>query len=299
MSGHEISELQAKGRLYVVATPIGNLDDLSPRACATLKACDWIYAEDTRTSAVLLKHYGIGSTARPLHDHNEAQATAEALGRLLEGKDVALISDAGTPAISDPGARLVREAQQAGIEVYAVPGPCAAIAALSISGFEGPFLFLGFLPPKPTVRRKALEGWREFPHQLVLYEAPHRILECVADIAEVLGAERELTVARELTKRYEQAHRGGAAGTLAWLQADTDRQRGEFVIVIGGAAPASEERDAAAERVLSILLEELPLKQAAKLAASISGARKNDLYQIALEWGKIRGAGESPKDDDE
>lgn len=283
----------------MVATPIGNLDDWSPRAAKVLRECAAVYAEDTRTSSVLLQHHGIAVSLRALHHHNEAQASAGALAELLAGKDIALISDAGTPAVSDPGTRLVREAHRAGVDVYTVPGPSAVIAAVSVAGFDGPFCFIGFLPPKSAARRKSLEGWRSFAHTLVLYEAPHRILECVADIGAVLGLDRELVVARELTKRFEQVHRGTAAGVLRWLEADANRQRGEFVLAVAGVAPLADERAEAAERVLHILLEELPLKQAAKLAASISGASKNDLYQSGLEWRKKQGKMPDPEDDNE
>ena len=283
MSGHEDLDSQQSGRLYVVATPIGNLEDLSPRALAMLKQAGRIYAEDTRTSAVLLSHYGIGTPVKALHEHNEGRAAAEVIDYLRSGHDVALICDAGTPAISDPGALLVEQAHAAGVQVNAVPGPNAAVAAMSVAGLQGAFCFAGFLPPKSAARCKVLEGWRDFEHALVLYEAPHRILECVEDIAAVMGVERELVIARELTKRFEQVKRLKAGEASAWLRADDNRQRGEFVLVIAGATTTEDRVAAEGERILHILLSELPLKQAAKLAAQISGARKNALYELGLK----------------
>jgi 16S rRNA (cytidine1402-2'-O)-methyltransferase len=288
MNGHEDLDSQQSGRLYVVATPIGNLDDLSSRACATLKQAARIYAEDTRTSAVLLSHYAIGTPVKALHEHNEARAAAEILEYLRAGHDVALICDAGTPAVSDPGAFLVEQAHTAGVQVIAVPGPNAAVAAMSVAGFQGAFCFAGFLPAKNVARRKALETWRDFEHALVLYEAPHRIVECVEDIAAVMGSEREVVIARELTKRFEQTKRLKAGEASAWLQADANRQRGEFVLVIAGAPPTEDRSAAEGERILHILLSELPLKQAAKLGAQISGARKNALYELGLQTNRSR-----------
>jgi 16S rRNA (cytidine1402-2'-O)-methyltransferase len=279
----------------VVATPIGNLDDLSPRALATLKSVDRIYAEDTRTSSVLLSHHGVRTPLKALHAHNEAQAAAEVLDYLRAGHSAALISDAGTPAISDPGAVLVAQVHAAGLSVQVLPGPNAAVAALSAAGLPGPFSFIGFLPAKSAARRKALEEWHDFPHSLLLYEAPHRVLECVEDIAAVMGAEREIVIARELTKLFEQIHRCRAGEAAAWLREDANRQRGEFVIVIAGAPAQEDALLAEGGRVLKILLDELPLKQAAKLAAQISGARKNQLYELGLQSAKMAG---KPEDDE-
>jgi len=294
MSRHENSGSQEKGsqqsgRLYVVATPIGNLDDLSPRARDTLKSVDRIYAEDTRNSAVLLARHGIATPLKALHAHNEAQAAAEVLDFLRAGHSAALISDAGTPTISDPGALVVAQAHAAGLSVHPLPGPNAALTALSAAGLPGPFAFLGFLPVKAGARRKALEDWRDFPHSLLLYEAPHRVLECVEDIAAVMGAGREIVIARELTKMFEQVHRCRAGEAAAWLREDANRQRGEFVLAIAGAPGIADATLGEGERVLNILLEALPLKQAARLAAQISGARKNQLYEYGLQQAKMRG----------
>ncbi|HEY3326794.1 MAG TPA: 16S rRNA (cytidine(1402)-2'-O)-methyltransferase [Novimethylophilus sp.] len=271
------------GTLYVVATPIGNLQDITLRALETLKTVDVVAAEDTRHTAQLLGHFGIQTKLTALHEHNERNAGQKLVELLLAGKSIALVSDAGTPAISDPGAILVDLARQAGIRVVPTPGANAAIAALSASGIAAPhFLFYGFLPAKAAQRRHALEKLRQLPHTLVFYEAPHRVLESVADLATVLG-DRKLTLARELTKTFESIHTCPLTQAPAWLEADTNRQRGEFVLLVEG-APAIEEQaaDPETQRILSTLLHDLPLKQAVKLAAEISGAKKNALYELAL-----------------
>ncbi|HKO88873.1 MAG TPA: 16S rRNA (cytidine(1402)-2'-O)-methyltransferase [Burkholderiales bacterium] len=288
MSGHEDPGSQQSGQLYVVATPIGNLDDLSVRARKVLSQVERIYAEDTRTSSVLLAQYGLQTTLKSFHAHNEAKAAPEIIAYLRAGHSVALISDAGTPGVSDPGALLVTQAHAAGIRVVPIPGANAAITALCATGFAGAFTFIGFLPNKSTARRKTLELSRDGAAHLIFYEAPHRILECIEDIAAVMGADRELVIARELSKMFEQIHRCKAGEALAWLQQDANRQRGEFVVVVQGANAQEETAFAEGARVLRLLLEELPLKQAARLAASLSGARKNQLYELGLEWAKIR-----------
>jgi 16S rRNA (cytidine1402-2'-O)-methyltransferase len=283
MTTHE-EDARKEGRLYVVATPIGNLSDISARALEILRAADVVYAEDTRTTGHLLAHHGIQGRLRSLHEHNEREAALALIETLRAGLSVALVSDAGTPAISDPGAAAVAAVRAAGFAVVPVPGASALTAALSVAGVSGPFAFAGFLPARPAARRAALEAWRTFPHALVLYEAPHRILECVDDLAAVLGADRELTVARELTKLHEQTHQCRLGAARAWLEADANRQRGEFVLVVHApaAAPdASREQD---ERVLRALLAELPLSKAVQLAATITGARRNALYDLALQW---------------
>lgn len=265
-----------------MATPLGNLHDISARARAVLEAVDVVAAEDTRHSQRLLDACGIRTRLVALHEHNE-QAAAGQLVRMLEaGQQVALITDAGTPAISDPGARAVARVREAGFPVLAVPGPCAAVAALSVAGFaEGGFRFVGFLPAKAAGRRAAIDALRAEPVSLVLYEAPHRIAECVADLAAVLEPEREILIARELTKLHEESARMPLAAASAWLAADPNRVRGEFVLVVAG-APRREGLDAEAERVLGLLLAELPVKRAARLAAEITGASKNALYDRAL-----------------
>ena len=270
--------------LYVVATPLGNLDDITLRAIATLRAADLIAAEDTRTSATLLRHHGIDTKTMAAHQHNEAAAAARIVALLQEGKSVALISDAGTPAVSDPGARIVRAVREAGFGVIPLPGPNAVVTALSASGFEGPFYFAGFLPPKSAARSKVLTGLRGLTATLVLYEAPHRIADLAQDLFAVFEATRRMVIARELTKRFETIHACTVGEAQAWLAADANQQRGEFVVLIE-AAPPHDGRDGPdheARRVLEILLAELPVKTAAALTARITGQSKNALYQEAL-----------------
>jgi 16S rRNA (cytidine1402-2'-O)-methyltransferase len=293
-SGHG-ETARGGGRLYVVATPIGNLADVSLRALEVLRSVDTVFAEDTRDAAHLLAHHGIRAKLAALHEHNEREA-ARALCRLLaNGKDVALVSDAGTPGISDPGAIAVGEARAAGFPVVPVPGPSAAVAALSVAAMPGPYAFIGFLPTKAAARRRALDAWRAFPHTLVCYEAPHRILECVDDLAAVLGGDRTVVVARELTKLFETVHVCRLGEARAWLEADPNRCRGEFVLAVSGATTDdAAARAAEGERVLRLLLDELPVKSAARLAAEITGARKNDLYTRALELQKKPRARRSP-----
>jgi 16S rRNA (cytidine1402-2'-O)-methyltransferase len=271
------------GTLYIVATPIGNLRDLSPHALDILKSVDLIAAEDTRTSQALLAAHGIHARLVALHEHNEATAAARIVADMRAGKSVAYISDAGTPGISDPGARLVGAARAGQVPIVPIPGASAVATAMSVSGLEGPWLFFGFLPARASARRKALDDLCPLPCALVFYEAPHRIEECVADLLARLGGERNLLIARELTKRFEQIHQCLLADAPAWLAANDDHRRGEFVLVVS--APAAGESDDAPEarRVLEILLEELPVRQAAQLAARITGGRKNTLYDLALE----------------
>lgn len=269
--------------LYVVATPLGNLQDLSPRACAILAAVDVIAAEDTRHSQRLLDAFGINTRLVAVHQHNEQEAAGRIVDWLVAGRQVALITDAGTPAISDPGARLVARVRSAGHPVTPVPGACAAVAALSVAGIvEGGFRFVGFLPAKAAARRGALMKLADEREALVFYEAPHRVTACVADMADVLGGEREVLIARELTKLYEEIASMPLAEAGAWFAADADRGRGEFVLVVHGAT-AREELNAGAVRVLELLLAELPLKTAVRLAAEITGAPRNGLYSHALE----------------
>jgi 16S rRNA (cytidine1402-2'-O)-methyltransferase len=267
----------------VVATPIGNLQDVTLRALEILKSVDIIAAEDTRHSATLLSHFGIKAKLTALHEHNERAAGEKLIAKMQAGQSVALISDAGTPAISDPGALLVNLAHQAGIKVVPIPGANAAIAALSVSGLLMPrFLFIGFLPAKSTHRKQVLEAISDVPATLVFYEAPHRIVECVVDLAATFGS-RQLIFARELTKTFETVHTCTADTALKWLQQDPNQQRGEFVLLVEG-APVKDEQviGPEAQRTLELLLAELPLKQAVKLAAEISGTKKNALYDFAL-----------------
>lgn len=275
--------LSSTPSLYVVATPLGNIGDMGLRAIAVLKAVDVIAAEDTRHSQRLLDAYGISGRMLAVHQHNEQEAAGRVIDMLEAGQQVAFITDAGTPAVSDPGARLVGRVRAAGHVVVPVPGPCAAIAALSVSGFaEGGFRFVGFLPAKSTARVAALQPLRDEACALVFYEAPHRIVECVADLLAVFGAEREVLIAREITKLHEQIVSMALADSAAWFAADSNRSRGEFVLVVAGKQPDAG-LEAEAERVLALLLGELPLKSAARLAAEITGASKNALYARALE----------------
>lgn len=269
--------------LYVVATPIGNLGDITLRALETLRAADVVACEDTRHARRLLDHHGIRAATLALHEHNEAAAAQRLIDALREDKRVALISDAGTPGISDPGARACAAVRAAGFRVVPLPGPNAAIAAVSAAGLaDERFLFAGFLPSKPTARRKEIEALKGMPAALVFYEAPHRIEETIGDLAALLEPERTLVVARELTKLFEEIAVMPLTAGSAWLAADDNRRRGEFVLVVSG-PPPREGLDAETERVLGLLLAELPVKQAAKLAAEITGAAKNALYQRALE----------------
>ncbi|MTI99986.1 MAG: 16S rRNA (cytidine(1402)-2'-O)-methyltransferase [Marinobacter adhaerens] len=277
---------ELQGTLYVVATPIGNLDDLSPRATRTLASVDVVAAEDTRHSGRLLSHLGIQKRMVALHDHNEKDRAAGILTELQAGRDVALISDAGTPLISDPGYVLVREARAAGHRVSPIPGPCALVAALSVAGLPTDrFLYVGFLPAKRSGRRASLDLLSSEVATLVFYESPHRILESVRDIAEVLGPDREMVLGREITKTFETFYSGSVANVLAELERDPHGNRGEFVVMVRGAAAQAGSGEAATmdvDRVLRVLLAELPVKKVAKMASELTGLSKNDLYQRAL-----------------
>lgn len=271
--------------LYVLATPIGNLGDITLRALEVLRAADAIACEDTRHARHLLEHHDIRGNLLALHQHNENAAAEKLLPLLAAGKRVALITDAGTPGVSDPGARTVAAVRAAGYRVVPIPGANAAITALSAGGLaDERFLFVGFLPAKVGARGTALDALVNVPAALVFYEAPHRVVETVGDIASRFDPAREIVIARELTKLFEQIVRLPLGEALAWLTADPNHQRGEFVLVVSGPAKIDPAAlDAEAERVLKLLLAELPVKQAAKLAAQISGQSKNALYQRALE----------------
>ncbi len=273
------------GRLYVVATPIGNLGDLSPRACEVLRECRLIAAEDTRHTAQLLRHFAIQTPLISLHDHNEAARTVELIPQLLAGAAIALVSDAGTPGISDPGFTLVGAAVQAGIVVVALPGPCAAVAALSVAGLPNArFCFEGFLPARGAARRGRLEALLPEDRSLVFYESPHRIAETLADCVAVFGAARPAVIARELTKIHETVYRGTLAELYARALTDADLRRGEIVLIVAGAVPDPNAAGSGElDRVLRVLLAELPLRQAAQLAARITGTRDNEAYRRALE----------------
>ena len=274
------------GTLFLVATPIGNLGDLSPRGRDVLRDADLLLAEDTRHTAQLLHACGIqrtSGTLESLHEHNERERAPRVLERLRAGATVALASDAGTPLVSDPGASLVAAVVSAGIEVVAVPGPCAAVAALTLAALPAArFAFEGFLPPRPTARRRALQALADEPRTLVFYEAPHRLRESLDDLAVAFGAERPAAVARELTKRFETVYRGTLGSLAQQAATDPDMTRGEIVLVVQGAARAASADDAEAERVLRILLEDLPVSQAARIAAQLTGRSRKELYDRAL-----------------
>ena len=278
----ETSFLASTPSLYVVATPLGNVKDMSPRAAGILAEVDSVAAEDTRHSQRLFDALGIRPRCFALHEHNE-QAAAVQLIRLLEaGRHVALISDAGTPGVSDPGARAVARVRAAGWPVVPVPGPCAAVAALSVAGFvETGFRFGGFLAPRPGPRRKEIAALSGESVPVIWYESPHRIADCLSDLCDVLGGEREIVIARELTKMFEQVVRMPLAEVSSWLGGDPNRARGEFVLIVAP-APPPQGLSAEAERVLSLLLAELPVKRASRLAAELTGASRNALYARAL-----------------
>lgn len=278
----------------MVATPIGNLRDVTLRALDVLRSVDVVAAEDTRHTRQLLNHYGIEAKLVAAHEHNERAASVQVLDGLRAGRSVALVTDAGTPGISDPGAVLVRAVREAGFRAVPIPGPSALVAALSAAGIEGTaFAFHGFLPSKGEARRQLLGRLAAGDAPLVFYEAPHRVLETVADLRAVLGSARRITLARELTKVFESIHECDLDAALAWLEADANRTRGEFVLIVHG-APRLEEDNRAREgsRVLALLLEEMSASGAARLAARITGARRNELYEEAL---RLKGAAAAPE----
>jgi len=276
------------GTLYVVATPVGNLRDVTLRALDILGTVDVVAAEDTRVTAVLLRHFGIVARPLSLHEHNEAMRAGRIVGMLREGRSVALVSDAGTPAVSDPGALLVRAVRDAGFPVVPIPGVNAAIAAVSAAGLAAPrFLFLGFLPTTVRARRDALTAVAPLPYALVIYEAPHRVGATIAALFDVLGGERELTVARELTKKFETIASVPLAQATAWLAADPNRGRGEFVLLVDAPKPRTDAANAPVpspetERWLRALLDELPPSRAARVAAAVTGQPRDRLYARAL-----------------
>lgn len=271
------------GRLYVVATPIGNLGDITLRAVEVLKRVDLIAAEDTRHTAGLLSHLGIDAKTLSFHEHNEQQRSQQLVELLLAGKEIALVSDAGTPLICDPGYRIVSACRERGVDVIPLPGASAVIAALSASGLPTDrFLFEGFLPRTQVKRRKRLQQLIDFPSTLVFYESPHRILHCLDDMRSLFGEDRRVVVARELTKRYETIIDQPLGRLLQTMTADNNQQRGEFVVMVA----ASENRvtlPGSVERVLQILADEMPPNQAARVAARISGQPKRELYQLLLK----------------
>ncbi len=275
----------AENQLYVVATPIGNLADISQRAQQVFDAVDIIAAEDTRHTKRLLNHLGIQKTLVAVHDHNESQAAGLLLRHLNEGRSVALVSDAGTPLIADPGYHVLTEVVKAGFNVVPVPGPCAIITALCAAALPTDrFIFDGFLPPKSTARQQYFSSMLKEERTLVMYESPHRIQESLSDMVSVYGADREVVLARELTKTFETFLRGSLADVLARVESDNNQRKGEFVVMIRGALQAKKlDVSDDAIRMLTVMADELPLKQAASLTAKITGYKKNKLYQIGLD----------------
>jgi 16S rRNA (cytidine1402-2'-O)-methyltransferase len=282
--GETVHQNYPTASLYVVATPIGNVTDISLRALHVLSLVDAIACEDTRNTAQLMNRFGLHKPLLAAHMHNEREAAQGLVARLQAGERIALVSDAGTPAVSDPGARIVDAVRAAGLRVIPLPGASAAVTALSASGLvNDQFHFVGFLPSKARQREVMLQGLAAAQATLVFYEAPHRIVECAQALAEAFGPARQVVFARELTKLFEQIHRCPLGEAAAWLRSDANHEKGEFVVLVEGAPPAEQGQDAEADRVLQILLAELPVKQAASLAAQITGKKKNALYDRALE----------------
>lgn len=270
--------------LYIVPTPIGNLGDITQRALAVLASVDLIAAEDTRHTGLLLQHFAINARLFALHDHNEQQKADVLLAKLQSGQSIALVSDAGTPLINDPGYHLVRRCREEGVRVVPLPGACAAITALSASGLASDrFCYEGFLPAKTKGRKDKLRELGEETRTLIFYESTHRLLDSLQDISEVLGAERYVVLAREITKTWESIHGAPVGELLAWVKEDENRRKGEMVLIVEGHQVDDSALSAEALRTLALLRAELPLKKAAALAAEIHGVKKNALYRYGLE----------------
>jgi len=286
MSQRPAASAALEPALYVVSTPIGNLGDITARALEVLQAADLIAAEDTRHSGQLLQHFAIDTPMQAYHDHSDASATERLLQHVEQGRAVALISDAGTPLIADPGFRLVSSARERGLKVVPVPGVSALVTALSAAGLPTDrFIFEGFLPPKAAARQKQLASLADDARTLVFYESPHRIVESVQAMAEAFGPQRRAVLARELTKRFETLIADSLGNLSARIAQDKDQQRGEIVVLVAGLARDQQQAAAQDElrRVLPLLMAELPLKQAVRLAAQITGLKKNAVYDIALQ----------------
>ncbi|WP_174871731.1 16S rRNA (cytidine(1402)-2'-O)-methyltransferase [Pectobacterium polaris] len=282
--------------LYIVPTPIGNLGDITQRALAVLASVDLIAAEDTRHTGLLLQHFAINARLFALHDHNEQQKADVLLAKLQSGQSIALVSDAGTPLINDPGYHLVRRCREAGVRVVPLPGACAAIAALSASGLPSDrFCYEGFLPAKTKGRKDKLRELGEETRTLIFYESTHRLLDSLQDISEVLGAERYVVLAREITKTWESIHGAPVGELLAWVKEDENRRKGEMVLIVEGHQVDESALSAEALRTLALLRAELPLKKAAALAAEIHGVKKNALYRYGLEQEGDSGESEDDK----
>ncbi len=292
---HAAQQSYPASSLYVVATPIGNIADISCRALHVLSIVDAIACEDTRNSAQLLNQLGLSKPLIAAHQHNENEVAQKIVQRLESGESIALISDAGTPAISDPGARIVDAVRTAGFKVVPLPGPSAVITALSAAGLlQDQFTFVGFLPSKAGQRDSQLSALLNSTATLVFYEAPHRIVETVAALTALFPASRKIVLARELTKLFEEIHRCDLPDANAWLADNVHRLKGEYVIVLEGATPDQNLEQIEARRVLSILLESCSVKQAAQLAAQLTGQKKNALYQLALDMNENMQASSQP-----
>lgn len=270
--------------MYIVATPIGNMGDMTERAQKTLSDVDVIAVEDTRRSGQLLRNFEISTPMMAVHEHNERQICDSLLDRIEKGESIALISDAGTPLLSDPGYFLVNQARERDIHVVPIPGVSAVITALSVAGLPTDrFVFEGFLPAKSSARQQKLEKLKDDTRTVIFYEAPHRIVEMLKDCQLIFGGQRKVVLARELTKTFETVYGDALDALISWVEADDNQRKGEFVVLVHGAAAREETGvDAESERILLILLEDLPVKQAAALAANITGLKKNALYQHAL-----------------
>ncbi|MCW8106989.1 16S rRNA (cytidine(1402)-2'-O)-methyltransferase [Alteromonas ponticola] len=276
--------MSSSATLYIVPTPIGNLQDITQRALDTLRNVDWIAAEDTRHTHKLLQHFSINGRTLSLHEHNEDKRAAMLCQRLIDGESVALVSDAGTPLISDPGFVLVRKCREEGVKIIALPGPCAAVTALSASGLPtDKFVFEGFLPVKMLAREQVLETLQTRTITSVFYEAPRRVVDTVEAVAKVLGEDRQLVLAKEISKTFETYVSGNPQTILEYLHRDPAHQKGEFVLMIAGCASTTTEVPPEALQLLTILQTELPLKKAAAIVAQHYGLKKNRLYQIGLE----------------
>lgn len=271
--------------LYIVATPIGNLDDITLRAINTLKQVDLIAAEDTRHSGLLLQHLGIKAKLFALHDHNEQEKSQLLIEKLKSGLSIALISDAGTPLINDPGYHLVKACRENNINVVPIPGACAAIAALSVAGLPSDrFSYEGFLPAKTKARQDYLTTLIDEPRTMIFYESTHRLLDTLHDMQTIWGSNRQIVLAKELTKTWETIVHFSIKDLIEWLEEDSNRQKGEFVLIAEGVSKTDDVIDAKAINTLKLLLNELPLKKAAAITAEIYGVKKNQLYQLGLTF---------------
>ena len=280
---HEQQADISASTLYIVPTPIGNLGDITERALSVLRGVDVVAAEDTRHTGLLLQHFAISARLFALHDHNEQQKAEQLLDKLQQGQSIALVSDAGTPLINDPGYHLVRRCREAGVRVVPLPGPCAAITALSAAGIASDrFCYEGFLPAKTKARQDRLLQLSEETRTLIFYESTHRLIDSLVDVAAVLGESRYVVLARELTKTWESIQGAPVGELLAWVKEDENRRKGEMVLIVEGFQPDESALSAEALRTLELLLAELPLKKAAALAAEIHGVKKNALYRYAL-----------------